>query len=72
MGAAGLFRKGGGRGRNAAACELWLRPGGLSEPALTEGIKQLLFPGESAGGRRRAETDRDGNTESVLVTHLTH
>lgn len=61
-----------GERRNAAACELWLRPGRLSEPALTNSIKQLLFPGESAGGRRRAETDRDGNTERVLVTALTH
>ena len=44
----------------------------ISEPALTEGIKQLLFPGESEGGRWREETDREGNTERVVVTHLTH
>lgn len=69
----GLLGEGGGKGRKAAALEPRLRQGRLlSEPAVTKGIKQLLFPGESEGVKWRGETDRGGNTERVFETHLTH
>ena len=65
-----LFGKGGGRGGKllGAMAEAGQTLQQISEPAATKGIKQLLFPVESKGGRGTEETDRDGNTGSLLQT----
>lgn len=59
--------------RKAAALELWLRLYGKSQSQQWPRVSNnFCFLGKSEGGRWIEETDRCGNTERVIVIHLTH